>query len=163
MQYYTGVGSRSTPTLIRGQRHDVLHDMYHFATLMETEGLTLRSGGARGADAAFEAGVANPSMKEIYYASDIDESAAAIQALAMAEAIHPAWYRCTEYVRKLHARNCMQVLGCDLRTPSSFLVCWTPAGEDVGGTRTAIILAKQHHIPVVNMFDPDWRDRIKIT
>jgi hypothetical protein len=42
-------------------------------------------------------------------------------------------------------------LGGDLKTPSSFLVCWTPNGEDVGGTRTAIVLARKNNIEILNL------------
>jgi len=78
----------------------------------------------------------------------------------MASVIHPAWYRCSDYVRKLHARNCFQVLGRDLRTPSSFLVCWTLDGADIGGTRTAIVLARNHSIEVINLGFAEQLNRI---
>jgi len=48
---------------------------------------------------------------------------------------------CSDYAKKLHGRNVKQVLGDDLKTPSDFLLCWTKEGKDVGGTRTAIVLA----------------------
>lgn len=47
------------------------------------------------------------------------------------------------------------MLGDNLTSPSKFLVCWTTNGQDVGGTRTAIVVAKMHSIPVFNLFKTD--------
>ena len=56
---YAGIGARATPP-------EVLRLMTQLAGRMEQDGWRLRSGGARGADAAFETGVQNPSMRAIY-------------------------------------------------------------------------------------------------
>lgn len=69
----------------------------------------------------------------------------------LVDQIHPNPYALTQGARKLHARNCYQVLGRDLQTPSEFLVCWTLNGQDIGGTRTAICLARMNNIPVWNL------------
>ena len=148
-KFYTGVGSRSTPS-------HIMKVMGLLAVKLSIDGWTLRSGGAVGADSAFEHGVTIVGgSKEIYLASDANKAA-----LEMASAIHPTWYRCSDYVRKLHARNCFQVLGRDLRTPSSFLVCWTLGGADIGGTRTAIVLARNHNIEVINLGFAEQLNRI---
>jgi len=128
------------------------------AKKLAIEGWTLRSGGALGADSAFEYGatlVGGP--KEIYRASDANKAA-----LEMASTIHPAWHKCSDYVRKLHARNCFQVLGRDLRTPSSFLVCWTLGGADIGGTRTAIVLARNNNVEVLNLGSQEQLERVRL-
>lgn len=148
-RFYTGVGSRSTPDYI-------LKVMGNLAKKLATEGWTLRSGGAVGADTAFERGAISVcGHKEIYRPEDADK-----RALEMASTIHPAWNRCSDYVKKLHARNCFQVLGRDLNTPSSFLVCWTKGGEDIGGTRTAIVLARRNNIEVLNLGIDKQLDRV---
>jgi hypothetical protein len=148
-KFYTGVGSRSTPPYI-------LEIMTRLARKLAIEGWTLRSGGALGADTAFENGVTSVNApKEIFLASDANKAA-----LEMASIIHPAWHKCSDYVRKLHARNCFQVLGRDLRSPSSFLVCWTLNGADIGGTRTAIVLARNHNIEVINLGLAEQLNRI---
>src|SRR5678815_2257413 len=59
MIYYTGVGSRSTPP-------EVLAIMTKLAYRLEKNGLMLRSGGAEGADSAFERGVSEDENKEIF-------------------------------------------------------------------------------------------------
>lgn len=148
-KFYTGVGSRSTPP-------HILEIMTNLARKLALEGWILRSGGAQGADSAFEYGATLVNgPKEIYRTSDANKAA-----LEMASTIHPAWHRCSDYVRKLHARNCFQVLGRDLRTPSSFLVCWTLGGADIGGTRTAIVLARNHNIEVINLGFAEQLNRI---
>jgi len=141
MKYYAGVGSRETPSFVLSLMKDI-------GAYMATHGYTLRSGAARGADRAFEQGcdtVQGP--KEIFTAeSDIPPAA-----FEMAKQVHPAWNRCSPYAKKLHARNCMQVLGPDLKTPVDFVVCWTKDGGYTGGTATAMRLADANNIPVFNL------------
>jgi len=155
MKFYTGVGSRKTPP-------DVLDLMTWIADWLESRGWILRSGGAKGADRAFEVG-AGPRA-QIYRPEH-----ATAEAMAMAAAHHPAWHRLGDWARRLHARNCFQVLGRDLKTPSRFVVCWTPDGcvDDgersvrTGGTGTAISIASHHGIPVFNLKRADHRRRIE--
>lgn len=68
------------------------------------------------------------------------------------------YYGIVRFGQRAHTRNVFQVLGADLRSPSSFLVCWAPwdprsAGDVTGGTRTAVRLARSFGIPVFNLFD----------
>lgn len=161
--FYTGVGSRSTPL----QMHSV---MRRIAMTLAERGLVLRSGGASGADTAFENGcdIAG-GRKEIYlpwprfqnHPSHLCEVGRA--AMKTASRVHPAWSRCSSGARKLHARNAYQVLGRDLSTPSKFVVCWTPGGALRGGTRTAIVIAEEHGVPVVNLGAPRavWQPRLE--
>ena len=44
----------------------------------------------------------------------------------------------------------MQVLGEDCNTPSSFVLCWTPNGKEIGGTSQALRIAKHYNIPIIN-------------
>lgn len=146
-KFYTGVGSRSTP------KH-ALDLMSNIASVLGRSGWTLRSGGAAGADSAFERGCGS-NFKEIYYARDCTPEAQKI-----ASRYHPAWNRCSAYVRKLHGRNSFQVLGRDLNTPSKFLICWTPDGcaqhssrsIKTGGTGTAISIAWYWNADIYNLF-----------
>lgn len=154
MKFYTGVGSRSTP-------EPILRKMTAYAKRLSQLGWWLRSGGAIGADRAFEAG----SLRhEIYTAKQyICEGA-----FKLAESIHPNWKACSAYAKRLHARNTYQVLGPQLATPSAFVLCWTPCGAEceqdttrkTGGTRTAIVLASREGIPVFNFYHPDVGSRL---
>lgn len=139
---YAGIGSRQTPP-------DVLAHMEATAGVLDTCGYTLRSGGAAGADRAFEAGVRS-GRKEIFVAEHGIHRAA----LKLAAQFHPAWEKCTAYARLLHARNCLVILGRDLDDPVRFVICWTPGGQLVGGTAQAIRVARHHGIPVHNWGPP---------
>lgn len=144
-KYYTGVGSRKTPP-------DVLDLMRDIAQHLQREGYTLRSGGAQGADSAFEEGAGID--KNIFYAKD-----ACQVSMEIAAQFHPAWDRCSDYAKKLHGRNSFQVLGRHLSTPSDFLICWTPDGckrhvdrvYQTGGTGTAISIADAYGVHVYNL------------
>lgn len=151
---WTGVGSRQTPD-------HILEAMYKFGEAFALLGFILRTGDADGADRAFREGhlFQRSGNIEVYSARD---AAGDERALSIAERIHPAFYRCSPYAKLLHARNCYQVLGPNLDDPSDFLICYTPGGEDVGGTRTAIILAREHGIPVYNLaLDQDVEDLLR--
>ena len=148
MYCYTGVGSRNAPD-------EILARMTALASRLEDMGYTLRSGGAEGADQAFEAGVKNAAFKEIYLAKDATSAAEAI-----ARDFHPNWDACSSYARALHSRNVFQVLGLDLKTPSQFVICWTRNGLQIGGTRTAIVVAEANRIPVFNLGKKDELARL---
>ena len=147
MKYYTGIGSRSTP-------EDILQIMTQLATKLANDGWTLRSGGANGADTAFELGATH---KEIYLPwkgfnnSPSDLYSPTPEAFTLAKYFHPAWDKLSPAVRKLMARNMHQVAGLDLLTPSSFLVCYTPNGALTGGTAQAIKYAMSLDIEVINI------------
>ena len=140
MKYYAGIGSRNAPP-------EILSVMTQIAEHLELRGYVLRSGAAKGSDTAFEAGVKNPANKEIF----VGRAGSSVEAKTIAESIHPAWYNLSDYARGYHGRNVYQVLGKDLKTHVSFVVCWTLEGKEIGGTRTAIVLAKRLGIPVYNL------------
>lgn len=150
MMYYAGVGSRETP-------QDVLKIMWKIGRYLALNGYTLRSGGAKGADTAFENGCDSvKGEKEIFYANNDKGTLMLAEAIPIAEqmaaSVHPAWERCNEYARKLHTRNVAQVLGADLKHHVDFLVCWTKSGKKIGGTSTAISIAEMNNIPVFNLY-----------
>lgn len=145
MRSYTGVGARATPKGVRDR-------MTKLASLLPD--WTLRSGGADGADLAFENGALNKEIFLPWEGFNNNDSLLYTQskeAREIAAKIHPKWNDLKESVKKLHTRNIHQVLGKDLKSPSLFLVCWTENGEDIGGTRTAIICAKENNVPVFNL------------
>ncbi len=151
MKFYSGVGSRETPP-------EILEAMIDIATKLAYKDYCLRSGGADGADSAFEKGCDfAEGKKEIYLPWRGFNNNQSIlyntntQAYDLAASIHPSWMFLSHGAKKLHARNICQVLGKDLNAPSEFIICWTKNGNKVGGTRTAIILAEQNKIPVYNL------------
>jgi hypothetical protein len=65
------------------------------------------------------------------------------------------WSRCNEYARGMHSRNCHQILGYNLDNPVDAVCTWTPNGNIQGGTKTALLLAQAHDIPIFNLGLPD--------
>ena len=138
---YAGIGSRETPELI-------LDYMEYRAKVYGSRGYRLRSGGAKGADTAYEKGHRKYSKDiEIYKPSDDIPEAA----YEMAAKYHPAWDKCNGFAQSAHARNCMIVLGKNLDTPVDFIDCWTKDGKIIGGTGQALRMAIDLHIPIFNL------------
>jgi len=141
--FYTGIGSRQTPL-------HVLVRMEEIARYLETKGFILRSGGARGADTAFEEGVSNDEKKVIYKTRDC-EPWCLEEVKKYIPADRPPLSKMSKHVQNLLGRNMKQVLGYDGMTPSRFVVCWTYAGSDGGGTGYAMRCASAYDIPVYNL------------
>lgn len=141
MFYYAGIGSRQTP-------EDILKLMTVMASVFCSIGVCLRSGGALGADLAFEQGVNNNALKDIYYASD-----ATSDSFALSSRYHGGWNSLDSYSKKLHGRNAQILLGRDLQLPVGFIVCWTPGGKVSGGTGQALRISVDYGIPVYNLAD----------
>ena len=148
MKYYAGIGSRETPEVILSLMTQMAH---HLAR----NGYILRSGGAQGADKAFEVGCdLAKGDKEIYLPwrkfqeSDSKLVVQEDRAYEIAEKFHPYWHNLSQGAKKLQARNSHQVLGADLKTPSEFVICYTKGGKGAGGTGQAVRIASAYGIPV---------------
>jgi len=158
-KYYTGVGSRETPD-------KYLIIINKISKILAQLNYILRSGGAKGSDKAFENGCdyIDNKLKEIYYPNDATE-----ESMVIARKYHKGWFKCTEYAKKLHGRNTLQVLGKNLKTPSEFVICYTKDGclkhkdrnELTGGTGTAISIADKFGIPIINLGIDDHYKQIK--
>jgi hypothetical protein len=162
-KFYTGVGSRSTPT-------EVLQLMTYTAKILDKLDYTLRSGGASGADCAFERG----SNKHAIYSISRNHTPVSGKASIIPD-LEP--YRqlvlecCLHYknirnqnIKDLHTRNICQVIG---HIPSEiiksdFLLCYTYSGECIGGTATAIRCAERFDIPVFNFGKYATIEEIKV-
>lgn len=180
-KYYTGVGSRQTPIYIQ----NIMTDL---ADKLARDSWILRSGGAEGADYAFELGWWDYCMNEMHLGGNYGALAEiyipwngfnnhtltshdgackfvkdTTEAQSIAEKVHPAWHNLKTGAKNLHTRNVYQVLGEDLETPSKFLVCWAETdkhGVPKGGTRTSWVLAKQHNISCFNLYNEEDLKRI---
>lgn len=164
---YAGIGSRNTPPTMRSR-------MIRIAERMMERGYVLRSGGADGADSAFETGAGDD--KEIYLpfkgfrGNSSPLFAPTPAAFDVAAAVHPFWSKLSPNERLFHARNSHQILGESLRLPVELVIAWTPDGaeceadrtRETGGTGQAIALASRWGIPVFNLARDNALDRIAI-
>lgn len=146
VKYYAGVGSRSTP-------YRMCHFMTQVASWMQEKGWTLRSGGADGADTAFERGVTGTNKQIFLPWSGFNKNRSNLytmprEAFQTVDQFHPAPHRLSPAGRKMMARNACQVLGPDLNTYSRTVLCWTPGGLGDGGTGQAIRIARHYEISV---------------
>jgi hypothetical protein len=164
-KYITCIGSRKAPD-------DVLEIMYNVGARISTkENWVGRSGGAEGSDSAFEEGFKrnpNPVGKfEVFLPWEGFEGKSMwkgtnklsyrvaleyVDEYKIVRNYYPSISKCSEGVKKLFCRNVNQVLGIDLKSPSHEIVCWTPKGELVGGTRIAMMIGNGLNIPVHNLY-----------
>lgn len=179
MQTCAGLGSRETPEV-------VLEAMYAWGMRLARAGWLMRSGGAPGADTAWEDGARAVGGKvEIYLpwggfsgrtadpdngVFDASKLPKAQEARALAAQHHPAWGRLRFGARTLHCRNMFPVLGRDLDDPVDIVLCYAPnpvcndQGYCVnakGGTGQAIRAAAARGIPVLNAAIPEHWQRIE--
>jgi hypothetical protein len=148
--YYAGIGSRKTPP-------DILEEMKVVGYVLAKEGFILRSGGADGADSAFEKGCDQAKgEKEIFLPwKDFNGNSSihytpSPEAFELAEKHHPHWNSLKHGAKCLHARNGHQILGADLKTPVSVVVCYSCG---VGGTEQALRIARSLNIFEYNFCD----------
>lgn len=177
--YYTGIGSRS----IYPEEAEFLQGV---AARLYQDGYTLRTGGASGADTAFYEGatyVADwltlPSPCQIFlpwrnfngftgyplheYLCTPSDWPQWADANKIMRSIHPAPERLKDGPEALHTRNIPQILGPKLDKPSKFVIYCADEvnGEVKGGTRTAVVLARQHNIPTFNIRILEHKERLE--
>lgn len=140
--------------------------MIEIAQIAANHNWTLNSGGAGGADSAFEQGCdMNNGKKNIFlpWANFNNNKSKLIgvsdNQIKIASSIHQRWNNLSQGAQKLMARNVCQVLGADLKTPVKCVICYTSDGcetfekynKSTGGTGLAIALASINNIPVFNL------------
>jgi len=150
MKYYAGIGARKTPD-------NILELMGKVAKKLGEEDWILRSGGAEGADSAFEKGAKN-FEKQIFLPwkgfnnNDSNLYAYEQQHEDLAIQHHPNFRGLTQGAKKMMIRNSAQIIGLeDSCKPSSFVICWTKDGKIAGGTGQALRVSKSLDIPIVNL------------
>tara|TARA_R100001086_G_scaffold51144_1_gene22712 strand:- start:55 stop:561 length:507 start_codon:yes stop_codon:yes gene_type:complete len=160
--YYAGIGSRETPD-------NILQGIELVAQRLKSTH-TLRSGGADGADTAFEKGAG--MNKEIYlpwkgfnghqspYYNEFFAKEIQQKQIEYGRKYHPAFDRLGSGAKNMMRRNAHQILGVDSITPVEFVVCWTSNGKDKGGTGFAIRMAWDLGIPVYNVYNE--KDRLEL-
>ena len=150
---YAGIGSRKTP-------EKILLQMEKIGALLASKGYTLRSGGAVGADSAFERGCDSAQgSKQIWHPS---ESYFPLHEWATDKASETCWEYPLEKMKahtiSLITRNMYQIFGDDeyALQPVDFVLFWSEGdplekGFEAGGTRYAIRACKSAGIPAYNL------------
>lgn len=167
--YYTGIGPRNTPRAI-------LNLMTEIGMYFAMHKWVLRSGGAEGADTAFEQGhVAMGGDVEIYlpfkgfrhHSSSLYMGGPDVEngrALSMAEYLwekrtgnNDSWRKLSSCKKAAMARTMLFVLGARMITPTDVVICWTSEEEPSGGTELALLAADEIskvsnvQIPIINL------------
>lgn len=166
---YAGIGARETP-------EDICRKMSQASKAMAELGFCLRSGGAKGADSAFEDGVLQSNAWKEWAAKQHNDAANAAddpfrkiylpfkgfnrhrgsiigstkEARLIAKDFHPKWQILSHRGRDFHARNVYQMLGRSLNDLSRFVLCWTEDGKIQGGTGQALRIAEAFSVPILN-------------
>ena len=171
---YAGVGSRRTPP-------DVLAAMRDIAQTLGAAGIALSTGGADGADKAFETGALTTDAPITVHTpwpgyngyrpgrqpeTEIDvvhpNAAATVQGHGYADLArehHPYWNRCSRGARALFLRNVSILAGAlndDGETlPVRAVIAYTPnglpVGREAGGTGHTLRTAAALEIPCLNL------------
>ena len=158
---YAGIGSREAPST-------VLDRAFIIGQHMARHGHLLRSGKANGCDTAFESGCDSVrGNKQIFIPWDRFNRARISQGYIevnknlwrdltqLVKAHHPNYRNLTTHARLLMMRNCHQILGYDLQSPSDLVLFYAPRMSRVnnvvidctGGTGFAVRLAYKFNIP----------------
>lgn len=147
--------------------------MTRIAEKLRSQGYVLRSGGADGADLAFERGAGN--KKQIFLpwkrfnGNESEFCNVPQKVIDFSLDFHPNGAHLRPGVQKIMGRNAQQVLGPDLDEPSKFLICWTPFETEaalelknkIGGTGQAIRIARAHDIPIYNLREEETWERME--
>lgn len=160
MEYITVIGSRDiTP------EEDVT--LMFFNRAFQELGFCLRSGAADGADKTVtyfhnvEIYIPWNGFAKLYHDGQrvfsLDKLPDTIKAKQKMKKIHPAPDKLTQGAEKLHTRNIYQVIGKDGANGQKSCLVLYCANEDIvknepiGGTRTAVMFARELDIPTFNI------------
>lgn len=179
-QLYTGIGSRG----ISGTEALQLIEL---SKVLSSHGWLPRSGHAIGTDYVIELGArygwrSDEVGPEIFLPYDgfnggdsktdpwlFDTTKLPLyeEAKQLARTIHPNPDALKGFALAAHTRNVFQVLGADLKSPSSFLlVCADPVSKKSqnvkGGTGTAVRIALEHGIKVYNLRQTSFEELLTL-
>lgn len=156
-KYFAGIGSRYTPTNVQNQMREI-------SQFLTARDWTLTSGGAPGADDAFES---TAKKKRIFLPWDgfngrvADGKDYIVPEFDYAFArlyYNKSWKSLSEKGKKLMARNSCQVLLDRLDRPVDAVFCWTLDGREIGGTSQAMRIARAYTIPIINLAAIGFRE-----
>ncbi|MEZ8987936.1 macro domain-containing protein [Vibrio breoganii] len=90
-------------------------------------------------------------------------------AIDSAAQLHPAWDKLSAGVKRLMARNTLQIIDSQTKSPVDRVICYTGDGASsvseitskTGGTGQALRLACQHGVPIVNVGNSEHRSEME--
>jgi len=176
-KFITAVGAREAPRVILTLMHLLAFHYYR-------KGYRYRTGNAAGSDYAHQLGAydyarttagylkLNPTVIDVYLPKakfnlhhdlslartvNIEDHPLKQACYDLVKQVHPAYSKLDGFGRNAHARNALQVLGDNLDLPSMGVLCWAPIDGDsvLGGTRTAVEIARLYGIKIANLADRD--------
>lgn len=168
---YTGIGARE----VGG---DICLVMSKIAYKLAQSGWSLRSGGAKGSDLAFETGCLEAGGDQEIYLPNKNFGTSWSRLPHKNDVIGPS----PEAVNIIHkvankygdfnpkggdwywnllGRNVHQILGKNLDNPSQKVFCYTKGGKDVGGTRWALRVARMYDIEIINLGNNETLEKYK--
>ena len=157
---YAGIGARKTPMHIQDRMISLAEDL-------ALKGWCLRSGGALGADSAFETGCDNVNGNKEIFLPTPNHNGSNVPFVPICDAAYQLIDQTfsdaknrSHWVRTLWARNANIILGQHLNDPVDVVICWTPNGQAVGGTGRAIRIAEKYKISVVYINDMIDNERL---
>jgi len=121
--------------------------MEDIADLLRQRRCVLRTGGAKGADQAFERG--SIGFCDVYLSQMNIPKWTEVFTMYF----HPCPEKLDAFGWNAMCRNAVIMLGINGDNPVDFVVCWTKDGKDTGGTGQAIRIAKAFDIPVYNLYN----------
>ena len=150
---YAGIGARNTPVA-------VLAKMRKTASALEKRGWKLRSGGAAGADSAFEGGCSNKDIYRPLGKGPIQLSHPEYISLeGIASKHHNGWHSLSSFVKYLMVRNAAIIMGARSKYIADVVICYTDKGRVIGGTGHTIRIARSLFVPVINFGSPVFQEQ----
>jgi hypothetical protein len=154
--------------------------MERIAARLAARGWKMVSGGAEGADTAWEVGARlSGGSAQIYTPwpkygksretdlgddgfpllrglAHIGQVATSDELLEEAEKFHPKWHSLTPGMRKMMARNVAIILGPSMTEPVDMVLAYTLHGSGKGGTGHGLRVAESRGIPIFDLGDPSF-------
>ena len=161
---YAGIGSRQTPDAVKLEMEALATELSKYGYDLKTGDVPKGKNGKKddGADQAFTRGA--PDTVELFNPIDKPDQHTK-KTFDIAREVHPNPSaidngKNPDNVWKLQARNTRQVFGKNLDTPVDFVIAWTKDGKATGGTGQALRMAEAKGIPIINLYDKDWRTKL---
>ena len=58
------------------------------------------------------------------------------ESMDLAKKVYPTWEKQKEYMLKIYSKNIRMIAGQNIRSPSRFVLCWSPDGIETSAART---------------------------